>query len=203
MDLMLLRTFQTQVALQCKFILLSAADINKGMILQNPQSVFYALQNMLNAAANVSKALWGQGGRLSQERKLLRDSIGVQDDSPLREVTMRNNFEHFDERLDTWWQESKSHNHIDIVVGPKNMIVGTADMDKFRHFDPSTTDMVFWGQEFNLQKLVTEVQRIMPKLLQESQKPHWDPSSQAAKAAASGNAPDGATAEASRNVPRD
>ncbi len=52
---------------------------------------------MLNARANISKALWGSGGRLASERAELRASIDVSDDSPLRYVGMRNKFEHFDE----------------------------------------------------------------------------------------------------------
>src|SRR5450631_2177877 len=99
MERMHLRTFQSQVALQCSFLLLAAEDLNRGLKQRNISYVFYALQNLLNAGANISKALWGQGGKLAIERKPLRDSIGVDDTSPLREVTMRNNFEHFDERI--------------------------------------------------------------------------------------------------------
>jgi hypothetical protein len=164
MELMLLRTFQSQVALQCKFLLLAASEVNRAVRDRNTESAFYALQNLLNAGANISKALWGQSGKLENDRKPIRDSIGIGDDSPLRDVTMRNNFEHFDERLDRWWQQSTSHNNLDLMIGPKNMIAGADDMDKFRHFDPTTADIVFWGQEFNLQKLVGEVQRIFPSL---------------------------------------
>src|SRR5271154_1382263 len=105
MELMLLRVFQKQVLLQCQFLMQASADINTAINATikergNNHAVFYALQNFLNAAADISKALWGQRGKLASERKDLRDSIGIADDSPLTEVNMRNNFEHFDERLD-------------------------------------------------------------------------------------------------------
>jgi len=177
MDLMLLRTFQRQVELQCKFLLTAAEDVNTALKVRNPQAAFYGIQNLLNAGASISKALWGQGGKHSERRKPLRDSIGIDDSSPLREVTMRNNFEHIDERMDRWWKESKTRNHIDTMIGSKTDIVGHAEIDKFRHYDPTTTDIIFWGQEFNLQKLVDEVQRILPKLREEASKPHWDPNS--------------------------
>ena len=175
MDLFLLRTFQRQAALQCKFVLTAANEVNNALKARNSEGVFYALQNFLNAAANVAKALWGGGGKLEQARKPLRDSIGIGDDSPLRVVTMRHNFEHFDERLDRWWKESSTHNHMDIVIGPSNSVAGLAEIDKFRHFDPTTTNLIFWGEEFNLQKIVDEVQKILPKLEEEANKPHWDP----------------------------
>ncbi len=174
MNIALLRIFQRQVALQCRFILAAAQEINAGLQQRSVEQVFYAIQNLLNAGANVSKALWGQGGKLANERKLLRDSIGIGEDSPLREVAMRNNFEHFDERIDRWWKQSTHHNSIDLMIGPGSAIVGVADIDRFRAFDPMTAKMNFWGQDFNIQGIVDEVQKILPRLQEESSKPHWE-----------------------------
>lgn len=171
MELMLLRVFQHQVALQCKFLLMAAEEVSLG---GNVERVFYAVQNLLNAGANISKAFWGPGGGLALQRKPLRDSIGIADNSPLREVTMRNNFEHFDERLDRWWAESVSHNRADMIIGPKDRVfVGLEPIDEFRIFDPQTTNLSFWGQEFNLHALVNEARAILPKLEVEASKPHW------------------------------
>lgn len=201
MDTPMLRIFQQQVALQCKFLLGAARDVNTAMGDANPERLFYALQNLLNAGANVSKLLWGSKGRRADARKRLRESIGISDDSPLREVTMRNNFEHLDERLDAWWLKSTRHNYIDLLVG--RPILGTEDIDKFRHFDPYTCDLVFWGEKFNLQTLVDEAARILPKLLEEESKPPWDQDPPRQEAKASGTAPDAATSPKPRNAPRD
>lgn len=57
MDLMLLRVFQRQVALQCKFVLTAAGQINDGLQQRNQEHVFYALQSLLNAGADISKML--------------------------------------------------------------------------------------------------------------------------------------------------
>ena len=176
---MLLRLFQSQVKLQCEFMLLAANQANEALRQQTPESniaLFSALQSLLGSAANISKALWGAGSRFTDERKELRESIGVEDSSPLHEVTMRNNFEHFDERLTKWWDESTRHNYSDLNVGPRNMIQGLDDLDTFRNFDPRSADLFFWGQTFNVQALVNEIRRILPKATEESEKPHWDTS---------------------------
>ena len=175
MDVMLLRMFQQQVLLQCQFMLLSAHELSAAMVSMNSTRTFYAIQSLLNAAANVSKAFWGSGGRQADDRYDLRDSIGIPEDSPLREVRMRNNFEHLDERLDQWWKESNRHNHVDLSIGPRSMISGIDDIDMFRAFDPRTADLAFWGQSFNIQAIMQEVQRILPKLKEGANKPHWDP----------------------------
>ena len=171
---MLLRAFQNQVLLQCEFMTLATAEVNAAMQSQDTTRIFYGLQNLLNAAANISKVLWGSGGRHADERREVRDSIGIHENSPLSTVTMRNNFEHFDERLDGWWSASARHNSQDLCVMPKSSVTGIDPIDWFRVFDPITTDLYFWSQEFNIQDLVNEVQRILPKLREEANKPHWE-----------------------------
>jgi hypothetical protein len=170
MDTLLLRTFQAQAALQCRYVLLAAQDINNGLKNENIEFTFYAIQNLLNASANISKVLWGQAGSRANERKPLRDSVGITDDSPLRAVTMRNNFEHFDERLEKWRTESPDENYIDLNIVAKETYQHFAEIDRFRAFDPTTTYLTFWGQEFNIRKIVDEVRRIAPKLEEEANK---------------------------------
>ena len=174
MDIMLLRAFQRQVLFQCQAILTADEEIRRGLAEGDLTRVFCGVQNMLNAATNCSKALWGQSGRFATQRQELRDSIGVADNSPLRDPDMRNNFEHFDERLDRWWLDSTSHNYADMNLMPRNAIQGLDDIDMFRAFDPATWDLGFWGQTFNLRRIVIEVQRILPKVSEDAQKPHWE-----------------------------
>lgn len=169
-----LRVFQKQLLDQCKFLLMAAEGVNAGLKNKDPREILFNIQNLLNAGANISKMLWGQKGKHAVSRKPLRDSIGVSDASPLREVTMRNHFEHMDERIDRWWAESAHHNFLDKMIAPKNSIHGPAPIDMFRMFDPTTCDVVFWGQDFNVQALVDEVQKIIPALEVEAAKPHWD-----------------------------
>jgi len=87
---------------------------------------------------------------------------------------MRNNFEHIDERIDRWWAQSKRHNHADKIIGPRGLVCGFDEIDTFRWFDPTSKEVIFWGQRFNIQTLVTEAERILPKLEAEATKPHWD-----------------------------
>ena len=177
METMLLRLYQNQVLLQCEFVLTAANEVNVGLAQQDTNSIhyiFYGIQNLLNAAANISKALWGAKGKMSLERKELRDSIGVTDASPLHEVDMRNNFEHFDERLDRWWKDSPRHNYVDLNIMPRSAIAGVDNNDVFRVFDPKTTDLIFWSEQFNIQAIVNEIQQILPKLKIEAAKPHWE-----------------------------
>ncbi|MDQ0320037.1 hypothetical protein QO002_002175 [Pararhizobium capsulatum DSM 1112] len=173
MELFHMRVMQRQVLDQCKYLIKAAERINTGLAANDLDEVFFSIQNLLNAGANISKMLWGQLGKRAKEREALRASVNVADDSALREVTMRNNFEHMDERIDRWWVNSKQHVHVDRVVAPKGAVAIPDPTDLFREFDPTTTNVGFWGQEFNIQALVDAVQAILPALEAEAKKPHW------------------------------
>jgi hypothetical protein len=134
MDVMLLRLFQQHVREQCEAVLIAYGEMDP-----NSPRFWYAVQVLVSAAANLSKAFWGQGGKLSKQREVLRLSVGVADFSPLLLTDMRNNFEHIDDRLDTWFYTSPRHNHADRIIGDRTTaIVGMDEIDLFRSYDPST-----------------------------------------------------------------
>lgn len=168
MDPYLLVTFQRHLLHQLECVVRAANDVNAALKTKRSEVIFYPIQNLLTAAANAGKVLWGQKGKLATERKPLRDSVGVLDTSPLRDVDMRNNYEHFDERIDRWWKESPGHSTVDLMVGPIRSIhaPGLSQKDWFRVYDPQTSLIYFWGEEFDLQAIVTEAERLIPLLQQ-------------------------------------
>ena len=78
MDLMLLRIFQLHVLDQCTFMIMSADQVNLGLQTSDVTLVFFGLQNLVNAAANVKKALWGQAndGASATSRKTYVTALG-------------------------------------------------------------------------------------------------------------------------------
>jgi hypothetical protein len=185
MDTFLLRIYQEQVVYWSKSVLFGAADLQAGLDqLENSfdqSRVWYGIQNLVIGAGNLSKTLWGIGNaearkRRYVERQPLRDSLSVTDDSPLREIKVRNDYEHLDERIEEWWNTSQNHNYASELIGPRGMIGGDAigEKDMFRWFDPSTGDVIFWGNELNIPSVLKEVQRILPIAVVETEKPHWD-----------------------------
>lgn len=180
MDVGLRQQFKIQIADQCRIILLSAWEIERAIALSARTPVgndllWVHLQNLLNAAANVAKALYGQGGSKKDERKELRESIGIIGDSAFWGVSMRNNYEHFDERLDRWASKSTTHSFVDKTIGPTHLTNGTDEIDLFRFFDPDTWVTGFWGQRFDVRAVVEEAARLMPPIDPEDYYGHTPP----------------------------
>jgi hypothetical protein len=191
-DAFLLRVFQRQVATQCFAAILASETAINALSPPAPssatatpsapappsapdppapptprvlphQDVFWAsVQNCLTAVANISRACWGEEGEHRKERKPLRQSLGIKKDNPLKPFSTRNNFEHFDEQIDEWFAASANRVHVDRIIGPAIIIGGVSDVDMFRVFDPTTAEVVFWGERYPLKKIMDEVTRLYP-----------------------------------------
>lgn len=174
METFVLRILQRQVDLQCKAVAGATAELDRALPNRDVDGIFIALQGILVAAANLSKLLWSSGGRKEAERTRLRESLGVADDSPLRDPDLRNDFEHFDERVERWFQSSTHRNYVGRFVGPYSAVAGFATGDRFQHFDPESGVVTFWDHSVQLKDVLAEVKRILPLAQAESSKPHWD-----------------------------
>jgi hypothetical protein len=184
-DPMVLRTFQREVAKQCRYALLSVNFLDQANSVSGPQSqthVWYAIQNLLIAAGNISKFLWGQKSgskevlkKRAQQRRHLRALLGVAENSILKlSPEFRNHFEHLDERIEEWVEESTNHNLADDIIGPPNAIVGLDPRDMMRRYDPSSHILSFRGETFEIVPLVRAIEALLPIAEREVNKPHWE-----------------------------
>src|SRR4030067_1143791 len=95
---------------QCEFGVGSVQRMDK--VLENqgsPSEFFREAGNFLQHSSAVSRLLWPPGSnsrpmkkRAKQRGAHLRNSLEIDDVHSLKERTLRDHFEHFDERLDDW-----------------------------------------------------------------------------------------------------
>jgi len=122
----------------------------------NQQLAFFFVQAFLVAAGNVSKLLWNE--HWGEE---LRRMLNVKDDSPIADRTLRNHFEHFDERIERWAAKSTNHIFIDrsIFSGARGF-TGVQRMDGLRNLNSSTLTISFWGEEYDLAKVENALKEV-------------------------------------------
>jgi hypothetical protein len=140
-----------------------------------------ALQAILVCAANLSKLLWGSRSGKPQEReereasrKPLRDKLGVKDESPIKPLKVRNQFEHFDEKLEKLYGDGKgaavhASRNIDVQIG-----AGLPQPEQFGHYDTATGRVTFWTEELSIPDVLTEIRRIYAKT-ENGQKSNFKP----------------------------
>ena len=143
--------------------------------------VFRQTHSFLTHASNVSRLFWpalptrrnsethaAYEARVSsldrvQRAVCLRRLYQLGDDHPLRNRTLRDHLEHYDERLDDWRKTSIKRNIASETIVPKNAIVGLDDGDVMRWFDPVKNVVRFRGEEFKLQELASAIDALLPQ----------------------------------------
>lgn len=161
MDKELLKLLQREVERQSSYALMSIEYINGYFSNSNQKPMnntllWYHVQSFLNSTANVSKLIWGSKDTFTS-RKELRVSLNVSEDSPLRNRELRNTFEHFDERLEDWFESNESQIFIDSNIGPIGMLTNLDASKYLRNFDTSKNAITYQGKEYKLQPLVDEI----------------------------------------------
>ncbi|RBO73050.1 hypothetical protein [Microbacterium sp. H6] len=162
MDSQVRYIFQQQVADQCELALLGIRMMNAGLDARAPNrdELWHGIQVFVTAAGNVSKALWGAGGRRAGERAELRASLAVSDESALKGFTFRNHFEHFDDRISTWAKDDNRGNYLDRHIGAPESVLGPESTERFRVYDPQTGIVYFWGDQIEVGPVAAELTRL-------------------------------------------
>jgi hypothetical protein len=171
MDAILLTLFGNELRTQCEQVEVAREQLGIAMQEKDVDAVWAALQNILVTAGNVSKLLWGS--RANDEklasRKPLRDLAGVGDDSPLRPRSVRNAFEHIDERIEDWFRETDKMVYSSRCVGVS--MAGSmvddgepVEVQHFGFFDPKTGILKFWNDAVSIPDLLTAMDGILARL---------------------------------------
>jgi hypothetical protein len=158
MEKYLLNIFQMEINRQCKFSIIAIEQIEEGLANNDSDLIWYSIQNLLVAVANISKIFWPP--KNPEKRKKLRESLNIQDNSPLKSRDFRNSFEHFDERLERWAKSSKRHNFIDSNLGSSNMIKGIDQEDYLRNFNPENWVLTFRGDKYELEPIKNAINEL-------------------------------------------
>ena len=163
MDDRLRRLFQMEVIEQCRFAVLAAQDLNTALKAGDMENIWYAVHGFLTAAANVSKLLWPVNERIAGRGEVLRKSFLVPEDSPLKSRKLRNQFEHFDEHLETWAMTSKNRNIIDRGVGdPSKIQLSSLESgDYVRFINTKDGTIIFRGEAYVVQPIADATQAIL------------------------------------------
>lgn len=162
-DPFLSKIFQAHVADQARTALHGRSLIDHALPRNDHDHLWIGVQTFITGAGNLAKLFWGQAGRHTVARTALRESLAVEDDSPLKGVTLRNHFEHYDERIDRWWVESENHMYLDRHTGDLDSVNGFTDVEKFRVFDPIKDAVFFWGRQYDLRPLTEEIKRVLAR----------------------------------------
>ena len=173
MDDFLLRLYLEQAKEECERAFSAIKALNAALGSNGELDPFVPAQAIIHHAAAVSKIFWPPGSRDKFARKraqrrseTLRSELGLVSPHPVQARTLRDHFEHFDERLDAWVEQSKNRNIVKQLVGPRTAIGGDAiaDTDIIHHYDPAAKTYAFRGEKFDIQALAAGLDDLFLKI---------------------------------------
>ena len=114
--------FIGEIVLQSKIAELAAKRLSASKDNSDQIEVWSSIQSILVAAGNVSKILWPQKEKYAGRGERLRELLKVDDNNILSDRKFRNHFEHYDERIEKWFQGKSSAVYSDFLRGKINSI---------------------------------------------------------------------------------
>ncbi len=121
--------------------------------------VWSAIQSILVAAGNVSKILW-PSEKNAERGEHLRKLLSVDDGNPLKSRKLRNHFEHYDERIQSWFEESGSVVYLDPEIRSSAGHLISMPRASHRSFDPTTMTVTFRGETTDLKGILSALREI-------------------------------------------
>lgn len=120
--------------------------------------VWCSIQSILVAAGNVSKILWPLQKYKSRGERL-RQMLNVNEDNLLSDRTFRNYFEHYDERIDDWFNNQSSAVYTDLAMNPS--LRGPMATNDHRGYNSSNNTLIFRGESLDLNKVLNAIEEIL------------------------------------------
>ena len=149
-----------EIVMQSKFAEAAASRLVDS---PDPIEVWGSIQSILVAAGNVSKILWPVRKQYEERGKQLRSLIGVEDNNLLSDRTFRNHFEHYDERVEEWFDGNNSSAYLDSRIDPFEE--GSIGVPRFFHrsYNPVSQELSFRGESIDVGAVLAELTKLREK----------------------------------------
>ena len=195
-DEWVLEQYEQEIVVQTRMMDIAWRELQDARAADDEFRTWHAIQAILTAGACISRILWpgGKGPKGDKDRKQarlerqaqLRRRLDLRDDSnPLGDRTVRDHFEHFDERLDEWAnQKVPALSDREIIPSGEPWADITAvtrhdgsrvEVPKFRRFRSWNYKVSFHDDEIDLKRVVDAANELRNRILGQHQPGEWPP----------------------------
>jgi hypothetical protein len=121
-----------------------------------------SIQSILGAAANVSKILWPDK-KYKTRGENLRQFLKVEKDNPLCSRKFRNHFEHYDERIEEYFQNISGGVYVDLAMNPsmRDPFFPNSTSNTHRGYNSFNNTIVFRGEILDVAELLAALDQIL------------------------------------------
>lgn len=154
--------FIGEIALQAKIAKRAAERLEDTQNNFDKIEIWCSIQSILVATGNVSKIFWPTRKNYKQRGERLRHLLKVENDNPISDRRFRNHFEHFDERIEDWFENSSSSVHIDLAMNP-SLPPNDIPPNTHRGYNSFNNTLIFKDDILDLNEILTALEEIHSK----------------------------------------
>jgi len=147
-----------EVSLQCQIAQRAAQRLDVANEKNDHIEIWCSIQSILIAGGNVSKILWPVKNK--QRGKELRETLQVEQDNILSKRKFRNHFEHYDERIETYFEDKNPSVYSDLAMNPS--MRGPFNFSH-RGYNSFNKTLVFRDEVFDLGALLKALEEVRGK----------------------------------------
>lgn len=120
--------------------------------------VWCSIQSILVAAGNISKILSPSDKKYKKRGDRLRQMLKVEDDCVLLDRKFRNSFfEHYDSRIDEWFEKHPTGVYIDLAMNPSFL---GPNLNTHRGYNSFNNTLEFRGEILDLNAILLAMEKI-------------------------------------------
>ncbi|MBB6110292.1 hypothetical protein SAMN05421821_10699 [Mucilaginibacter lappiensis] len=121
-----------------------------------------SIQSILVAAGNVSKVLWPSDKYKIRGQKL-RQILKIEKNNPLSVRKFRNHFEHYDERIEDYFECNTQGAYIDLAMNPSltSGIFGDVPLKTHRGYNSFNNTLVFRDETLDLNEILIALDNVL------------------------------------------
>ncbi|MFK0002544.1 hypothetical protein [Paenarthrobacter sp. NPDC090522] len=168
----LLWIFENELLFQTRHALHAIEPIKGSLFSDNEvkdlEGFWFSMNSALNAIASIANVLWPSQDRKhsgptavqssSRDRaKIMRENLGLSDDSIVALRGVRNGLAHYDERVDRWFVQSGNRIFLDLCVSGNDGVSAEPDTTYARHFNTDTKVLSVFGISLNVEAVLQEI----------------------------------------------
>jgi hypothetical protein len=148
----------SEIVLQSKIVHQAADRLQATHDNFDKVEVWCSIQSILIAAGNVSKILWPRQ-KYKDRGERLRQMLNVNENNLLSDRKFRNHFEHYDERIEDWFNNQSSAVYTDLAMNPS--LRGPMTTKDHRGYDSFKNTLIFRGESLDLNEVVNALEEIL------------------------------------------
>ena len=157
----------SEIVLQTKIAQRAADRLPKDPSGFDRIEVWCSIQSILVAAGNVSKILWPPSKNRKSRGEKLRRLLNIDKNNILANRNLRNHFEHYDDRIETWFDSQSSGVYIDLEFDPFKPTKWQLPKSSHRSYNQVDRIVTFRGETLDLKEVLNALEKIRLKC-----KPH-------------------------------